>query len=121
SQDVAVLFHRRAAPGGIDDDRVDVVGAKRLEVVPGKLPGRLRSACMEVQCTTAPLVLGDHDFAAVVGEDSCGRPVGSGKEDAADTPREQGDPVAALADGGYDGRQCVAGLVGQSLRQEVEH
>src|SRR3990172_12398054 len=62
---MAIFFHRRAATGGVDDDRVNARFEEGVDVAPGHHLRRDAFAVLSIQRATTDLVFGKYDFAAV--------------------------------------------------------
>ena len=97
-QDVGVILEHRAAAGGVDDDRVDVLRPERGHVPPGQLERRLLDARVVMDRAAADLAARDHDLAAVLLEDPGRRRVGLGEHGVGDAAEEQRDPRPLGAD-----------------------
>jgi len=111
AQELCVLFHRRPAPGRVDDDVVErsVAGAARLtrlervdKTARGD-PRVLDAACMEHQGATALLPLRDHDLAPLRGQHSGGGVIDLRKEHALHAAEKEPHTPAGRSSGG-DGR-----------------
>ena len=97
-QEVGVVLEHRAAAGGVDDDRVELVGVERREVLPGEVERRALDARVVVDRPAADLAARDDDLAAVLLEDPGGRGVGLGEHRVGHAAEEQGHPRPLRAD-----------------------
>src|SRR5436309_1209395 len=69
-EELAILLHRAAAAGGVDDDRFGAAGEEGVDVAPGEAAGGFRVAVVEVKGAAADLAGRRDDAAAVAGEDA---------------------------------------------------
>src|SRR5215211_7705442 len=97
AQEVTVLLHRRAAPGGVDDDVVQVEPLEGVYGLPREVEGLLLAPGVGGESAAAPLALGRHHLAALGGEHPDRRGVDLGEEDLLHAAHEDADPPAPLA------------------------
>jgi hypothetical protein len=100
TQQVSVVLHRRAAPGGVDHHVVEVLLLEGVYGLPGKVERLLLAPGVRAESAAAALVLGGDHLAALGGEDPHGRGVDLGEEDLLHAAGEDPDPLALLARGG---------------------
>src|SRR5438552_32543 len=112
AQQVAILFHRRAAAGGVDDDRVDVGFQKDIDVVPRHLLGGGALAVVNIQRAAADLVFRQYDIAAVASQHAHGGFIDIAEQQRHDTTVQHGDLGATFADSGTDTRDGVLQMWG---------
>src|SRR5829696_264102 len=96
AQQIAVLLHRRAAAGGVDDDVVQVQVLEGVYCLAGKVQGLLLAARVGGEGAATTLFGGDY-LAALGGEDADGCGVDGGEEDPLHAACQDADPAAPLA------------------------
>ena len=94
-----VLLERRAAPGGVGDDGVEIIAQEDVEICAREGPGGIAHARMRRKRAAAGLSRGNDDFAAVRREHSNRRVMQRGKADLCDAAGEQRHARAARTHG----------------------
>src|SRR5215203_1587438 len=107
AQEVAVLLEGRAAPGGVDDDVIQVLVLELVYEVAGEPLELLLAARVHAQGAAAALALGGDDLAALGGQDPHRGGVDVGEKDPLHAALYEADPAALLADGGGDLRYLL--------------
>src|ERR687890_1561587 len=69
AQQIRVLLHRRAAPGGVDDHVVEILPLEGIYSLAGEVQRLLFAPSMSGEGATATLDLGGYHLAALGGED----------------------------------------------------
>ncbi len=94
AEQVAVLLHRGAAAGSVDDDGIDVGGFEHGDDVAGHRGGLVFEAGVDHQGPAAGLILWRDDLAAFSGEHARGGGVDVGEEDLLDASGQHADAAA---------------------------
>ena len=97
-QEVGVVLEHRAAAGGVDDDRVELVGVEGREVPPGEGQGGLLDPRVVMDRAAADLPARDDDLAAVLLEHARRGGVGLGVQGVGHAAEEQRNPRPLRAD-----------------------
>src|SRR5438105_10589690 len=114
----AVLLHRRAAAGRVDDDGADLFAREGRHVPPGQFARALALAGVRVQGPAAGLRADHVHFDAVAREHWPGRRVGAAENAAHDASAEHRDSRADRTGRRYD---RVEALHRRGIGQQLEH
>src|SRR5262249_2455114 len=125
-EDPPVLFERRAAAGGVDEDRVEnaALALRLFEARDRALREFARfafAAGVDGEGAAATLVRRHRDVEALGGEHAERRLVDAGEEDALDAAGEERDPAAPRGPRGDELGQAAADLVKRDGRKELFH
>lgn len=116
AENVGVVFHVRAATGGVDDDGIDVGLFEDVDGVAGEAEGGGFFSGMDAERATAGLILWGDNFAAFRGEDAGGGGVDVREKGALDTAEEKADTATLFALSESDGRDGFDGRDGREQR-----
>ena len=88
---MTIIFKHRAAAGGIDDDRIKVVGVEGGEILSRERQGGRFHAGVIMNRAAADLSARNEDFAAVMLQNACGGGVGFGLKRVGHAAEKQSD------------------------------
>ncbi len=96
---MVVLFHGRAATGGVDDDCINAGVEESIDVAPGHLFRRHAFTVVNVERTAANLISGKDNVATVTSQHAHGSFIHVAEHQRHDAAVKHGDCSSAGADG----------------------
>jgi len=114
-----VFLERGAAASRVGDDGVKILAKKRGEILSREIAGGITNARVGSKRAAAKLFLGNHNFAAVGGEDADGGFVELRESDVGDTACEEGHARAARTSGGKGRTEAAKEKIVVDAREEA--